>query len=140
MLIAFLTTSISSSQDYVQHIDEGIIKEWIRTIRAIGQTGNTVDFKGQTVYIGFGGLATGKRAAVALGKDKEGVIILINERNWRGQSFNQRLWTLAHELAHDLYNLGHGDIELMEEKVPEVVTSRRLNNALIELYNHINTK
>lgn len=85
--------------------------------------------------IGFGTLPNGTLALAREVYNDCEIYIVINRNEWFKTYQQKRLWIYWHEMAHDAYNLDHGEGgELMNTFAPkEKITSIRLYNALKEM-------
>lgn len=71
---------------------------------------------------------------VAVGMNAEGTILVkINANYWSKLTDNQKWYLVMHELAHDILNLEHGDIILMETPMPRYVSELMINIAKADL-------
>ena len=51
--------------------------------------------------------------------------------------YEKRAWVIYHELTHDIFNIRHGEIDLMEKVIPEYLNDMRLNRAMKELVRYL---
>lgn len=85
--------------------------------------------------IGFGTLPKGTLAQARRVYNDCEIYVVINRNEWFNAPPARRLWIYWHELAHDAYNLNHGEGgELMNPYAPnEKITPSRLYNAFKEM-------
>ena len=82
---------------------------------------------------GVAGMANG------MGND-DAVFIWISKPIWNKLTKNQREWLIWHELAHDTYDIQHGEALIMSRSIPGEVSDLILARAKYELINLINGK
>lgn len=74
---------------------------------------------------------------IAMGMFVDNVInVIISEAYWYKLSEPQRMALLWHELAHDVFNVEHGSVEIMSTSMSKIDTSN-IDNMVIELINYI---
>lgn len=85
--------------------------------------------------IGFGVLPKGTLAQARRVNNDCEIYIVINRNEWFNTYQQRRLWIYWHEMAHDAFNLKHGEGgELMNAYAPSgKITSIRLYNAMKEM-------
>ena len=85
--------------------------------------------------IGFGVLPKGTLAQARRVNNDCEIYIVINRNEWFNTYQQRRLWIYWHEMAHDAFNLKHGEGgELMNAYAPNgKITSLRLYNAMKEM-------
>lgn len=85
--------------------------------------------------IGFGTLPNGTLAQARKVYNDCEIYVVINRNEWFNAYQHRRLWIYWHEMAHDAFNLDHGEGgELMNAYAPkERITSIRLYNALKDM-------
>lgn len=68
--------------------------------------------------------------------------IQINRRYWSILNKQQRRLLMFHELSHDIFNLEHFDIELMNNPIPDkhLITDAYVNKVMKELVKHLKEK
>ena len=59
----------------------------------------------------------GKTAGVALGRNKKGVSIILDSKNWNKSSYVDKHLLIWHEVGHDYFNMTHGVNKIMEEDI-----------------------
>ena len=86
----------------------------------------------ETRTIRFGTLPSGTLAVAQQVYNDCNIDILINSKDWFNTYQQKRMWVYYHEMAHDAFNLDHGEGgELMNAYVPnDKITSLRLYNAI----------
>lgn len=72
---------------------------------------------------------TGEAAGIAHGRGEYGVFIRINKDTWSTLSAEQKHWVIYHEMAHDMFDLAHGDIKLMNPKASRNVSFNQFDSA-----------
>lgn len=71
---------------------------------------------------------------VAVGMNAEGTILVkINTEYWNELTENQKWYLVMHELGHDILDLEHGDILLMDTPMPRYVSDLMINIAKADL-------
>lgn len=86
----------------------------------------------ETRTIRFGTLPSGVLAVAQQVYNDCNIDIVINSKDWFNTYQQKRMWVYYHEMAHDAFNLDHGEGgELMNAYVPnDKITSLRLYNAI----------
>jgi hypothetical protein len=60
------------------------------------------------------------------------VNVIISER-WNTYPMAARMWVIFHELTHDIFNIEHGEIDLMQAGLPEWLESWDVDEAMDQL-------
>lgn len=86
----------------------------------------------ESYTIRFGTLPSGTLAQAREVYNDCKVDIVINRNDWFRANQQRRMWVYYHEMAHDTFNLDHGEGgELMNPSIPDSkITSLRLYNAI----------
>jgi len=81
-----------------------------------------------------------KAAAVSLGRNKEGVLIFVNESVFNTYDMRSQVWIIIHEIAHDVFNLGHSHDGVMTAEIPNAITTAMWSKSMNILKQQINHK
>jgi hypothetical protein len=92
---------------------------------------------GSLVMIKFSSDMRPNLLGIAWGMGHSSTIININSRLFFSLTHQQRRLLIFHEMAHDLFNLYHGSIGLMDTPMPQFVTKDMVDKQLLELIKHI---
>ena len=76
----------------------------------------------------------GSVAGIALGMyDNSRVEVYIDKEVWRVSNSRQKKWTVYHELSHDIFNVQHCAVRLMDTTVPDNISYSLMKNSIEEL-------
>ena len=76
----------------------------------------------------------GSIAGIAMGMyDDSRVEVYIDINHWKYSSPRQRKWTVYHELTHDIFNITHCEIKIMDTSVPEQISYSLMKDSIEEL-------
>jgi len=118
------------------HVDAELKPSLQRALLELKKRGVNYDPMSESFVVMFG--RTRNRAAgVSHGKNKDGVLIFINEDVFRGYDIRTRVWVMIHELAHDVYNLEHKDTGVMTVEVPNIINKKLWEESLTNLIEDI---
>lgn len=92
---------------------------------------------GSLVMIRFSSDMRSRVLGIAWGMNHNTTLININSRLFFSLSHQERRLLIFHEMAHDVFNLHHGSIGLMDTPMPLNVTKDMVDSYMIELINHI---
>lgn len=92
---------------------------------------------GSLVMIRFSSDMRANVLGVAWGMTHDITLIDINSRLFFGLTHQERRLLIFHEMAHDLFNLRHGSVGLMDTPMPRVVTKDMVDAYILELIKHI---
>jgi hypothetical protein len=92
---------------------------------------------GSLVMIRFSSDMRPRILGIAWGMNHNTTIININSRLFFGLSHQERRLLVFHEMAHDVFDLHHGSIGLMNTPMPLNVTKGMVDSYMVELINHI---
>lgn len=115
-------------------VDRDLIHFVVSFEQELGKRGVEIDWNYQDIVIRFANIGRKDILGVAHGMNHNtDISIAINSNSWKYLSYNQKKWVMWHELAHDLFNYKHYDIELMMTSIPEYVERSDLNRVVTEL-------
>ena len=104
---------------------------------AMSNAGIEINY-GSIVVIKFSSHMNPKVLGMAIGMTHDtSTIININSRLFFSLTHQQRRLLIFHEMAHDVFNLYHGSIGLMDTPMPKYVTKDMVDGHLLELIKHI---
>jgi hypothetical protein len=90
----------------------------------------------QAISITVGTLPSGV-LGIAMGMFVDNVVtVIISDAYWYKLSESQRRALLWHELAHDLFNVEHGSVEIMSTSMSKIDTNN-IDQMVAELINYI---
>ena len=144
MAIIGLTTDIKRLESRMVEVDmrirsASIDKELIPFVmefdRVMQDAGIDVQY-GSLVVIQFKLMRHGL-LGVAHGMNHNVTMININPREWVRLSTQDKRMVIFHEMAHDVFNLHHGSIGLMDTPMPMFVTKDKVDSYMVELIKHI---
>ena len=92
---------------------------------------------GSLVMIRFSSDMRPNILGIAWGMGHDTTIININVKQFFNLTHQQRRLLIFHEMAHDVFNLHHGSIGLMDTPMPMFVTKGMVDDYMIELINHV---
>ncbi len=92
---------------------------------------------GSLVMIRFSSDMSPNILGIAWGMNHNTTIININSNLFFNLSHQQRRLLIFHEMAHDVFNLHHGSIGLMDTPMPMFVTKDKVDSYMVELIKHI---
>ena len=81
-----------------------------------------------------------KYLGVARGMWMPTVVNVIISQRWDRYPMAARKWVIFHELTHDIFNIEHGEIDLMEAGLPEWLDSWEVEEAMDELVRFLKTE
>ena len=61
----------------------------------------------------------------------------INVNSWQALTHQQRRLVMFHELSHDVYNLKHFDVTLMNTPMPRNITKQKVDLWIKELVEYL---
>lgn len=132
LMSLFLSCSSAPSQD-VDFTFLKYVQDYHRN------TGKTI--WGRYVSVQFDNKMPWGVAGMANGMNNDDIVFIwISKPIWNILSENQREWLIWHELAHDTFNIQHGETLIMSRSIPENVSDLILAKAKYELINLINGK
>lgn len=115
-------------------VDNTLIPYVVKFERELNKRGVEINWDYQDIRIMFFNIKRLDILGIADGMNHNtDIAIRININMWNSLSTNQKLWVMWHELAHDLFNYKHYDLELMMTSVPEHITVSDLNRVINEL-------
>ena len=136
-LYVFLISAItgySQPKKNTFFVDNELIPYVAKFELELSKRGVEIEWNYQDIRIKFSNIRRADILGIAYGmNDNTNISIGINIHTWKYLSHNQKLWVMWHELAHDLFNYKHYDIELMITSVPEYVGQSDLNRVVNEL-------
>ena len=134
VLLISAITGYSQPKTNTFFVDNELIPYVIKFEKELNKRGVEIDWNYQDIRIMFSNIRRPDILGIAYGMNNNtNIAIGINIHTWKYLSDNQKLWVMWHELAHDLFNYKHYDIELMMTAVPEYVGSSDLNRVVNEL-------
>lgn len=92
---------------------------------------------GSLVMIRFSSDMRSRVLGMAWGMNHNTTLININSRLFFSLSHQERRLLIFHEMAHDVFNLHHGSIGLMNTPMPKHVTKGMVDSYIVELIKHI---
>lgn len=133
ILITSALVGYSQPKENLFFVDEQLIPYIVEFERELNKRGVEIEWEYQDIRVVFGGLRPDV-LGIAHGMNHDtDISIRINKSSWRYLTRNQKYWVMYHELAHDLFNYKHYDLELMMREVPQDVYSSDLNRVVNEL-------
>tara|TARA_B110000285_G_scaffold207356_1_gene246665 strand:- start:335 stop:790 length:456 start_codon:yes stop_codon:yes gene_type:complete len=80
----------------------------------------------------------GSIAGIAIGMyDDSKVEVYIDVNHWKYSSPRQRKWTVYHELSHDIFNITHCEVTIMDTVVPDQISYSLMKNSIEELMTYL---
>ena len=80
----------------------------------------------------------GSIAGIAMGMfDDSRVEIYIDIDHWINSSQRRRRWTVYHELTHDIFNITHCEVTIMDTVVPDYISYGLMEDSIEELMNYL---
>jgi hypothetical protein len=134
ILITLLMNSSLLAQCDFKFIEKDFVPYVSNFHKYLIKNGVEADFT-QRLVIVYGD--TGEATGVAHGRGEHGVFIRINKNIWHTLSTEQKHWVIYHELAHDMFDLGHGNIKLMNPEASRNVSFTKFDNARKEFIEHV---
>lgn len=93
---------------------------------------------GKTVVISFDYDFPPRLLGVAFGMFiDEATFIHINGNAWRNLTEQDRRMTIFHELCHDVYNIEHGEITIMNTPKPFYISKKMVDDGMKELVEYL---
>lgn len=90
------------------------------------------------VRIKFGMTMPSRVLGIAWGMDIDNITFIeINFNSWRFLSYQEKRLVMFHELTHDVFNIEHFEIELMNTPKPECVTKENVDLWMEELVDYL---
>ena len=74
-----------------------------------------------------------KYLGVARGMWMPNLVFININPNWNNRDMSTRKWVMFHELTHDIFNIEHGEIDLMAARCPEYLSRYDVDDAMDEL-------
>ena len=134
VLLISTITGYSQPKTNTFFVDNELIPYVVKFERELNKRGVEIDWNYQDIRIKFSNIRRPDILGIAYGMNNNtNIAIGINIHTWKYLSDNQKLLVMWHELAHDLFNYKHYDIELMMTAIPEYVGSSDLNRVVNEL-------
>jgi hypothetical protein len=118
------------------YIDKGLQPYVIEFDHIIYNSGIDINY-GSLVLIKFSDRLQDNILGIAWGMNHDVTVIDINRRQFYRLSLQERRLVIFHEMAHDVFNLEHGSIDLMAPTKPKEVTKELVDAYIAELIKHI---
>jgi len=134
VLLISAITGYSQPKTNTFLVDRELIHFVVSFEQELSKRGAEVDWSYQDIVIRFCYINNRDILGIAYGMFHDtDISIGINKSSWNELSYNQKKWVMWHELAHDLFNYKHYDLELMMKSVPQHVLTSDLNRVVNEL-------
>ena len=92
---------------------------------------------GSLVMIRFSSDMPDRILGIAWGMGHNTTIININSQYFHKLTHQEKRLVIFHEMAHDLFNLRHGSVGLMNTPMPKNVNKEMVDAHMVELIKHI---
>ena len=136
-IFATLFLSMSINAQSIIHVDNSLRMPLQRALLELKKIG--VDYNPMSEpFILMYGKTRNKAAAASLGRHKEGVLILVNQSVFNSYDIRTKVWIMIHELAHDVFDLGHTEDGVMIAEIPNAITVDKWKKSMNILKEQIN--
>ena len=115
----------------------------VEYIKLLEDAGIKLPFGKDLLIIDFTSSLPFRVLGVAWGMNIDNItFIQINRNYWNHLNKQQRRLLMFHELSHDVFNLEHFDVELMNTPIPDeyLITDAYVNKVMKELIKHLKEK
>jgi hypothetical protein len=138
ILMSIFTSYGAEHKPKYVSIDRDLIPYVIQFDNMARARGVDIDWEYMDLNIRFANIRRSEILGVARGMHHAtSVNIMINQNQWKRHTSNQKLWIMFHELAHDLFDIEHNEIELMMTRLPRFVSQSDLNRVMWELVEYL---
>lgn len=132
-VITLLTTSLSSAQHRIDNRLKPYVQEYFDLLDA-----NDIKYDTPTILIRVAQPFKGiDYLGIALGMNDDTLVYIKISPRFFDLDRNTRRWVMFHELSHDIFNLKHGSIELMNKKVYDYTDFKTLERSKKELIKYL---
>lgn len=116
-----------------------LLSPYVLEYKAILEEGGVdIPWGKDLVRVTFGVELPQQVLGVAWGMDVDNITLVeINFGNWLQLTHEQRRLVMFHELTHDVFNLEHFDIVLMNTPMPENITKQKVDLWMEELIEYL---
>ena len=140
LTFATLFLSMSINAQSIIHVDNSLRMPLQRALLELKKVGVDYDPMSEPFILMYG-KTRNQAAAASLGRHKDGVLILVNQSVFDSYDIRAQVWIIIHELAHDVFDLGHTEDGVMIAEIPNAITVdmwKKSMNILKEQINNTN--
>ena len=136
---AIYNQSMERSNETEVVVINSLLSPYVLEYKAILEEGGVdIPWGKDLVRVTFGVELPQQVLGVAWGMDVDNITLVeINFGNWLQLTHEKRRLLIFHELTHDIYNIEHFDISLMNTPMPENVTKLKVDTWMQELVKHL---
>ena len=138
-IFATLFLSMSINAQSIIHVDNSLRMPLQRALLELKKVGVNYDPISEPFILMYG-KTRNKAAAASLGRHKDGVLIFVNQSVFDGYDMRTKVWIIIHELAHDVFDLGHTEDGVMIAEIPNAITMDMWRQSMNILKEQINNR
>ena len=138
-IFATLFLSMSINAQSIIHVDNSLRLPLQRALLELKKVGVDYDPMSEPFILMYG-KTRNQAAAASLGRHKDGVLILVNQSVFDSYDIRAQVWIIIHELAHDVFDLGHTEDGVMIAEIPNAITMDMWRQSMNILKEQINNR
>ena len=139
LTFATLFLSMSINAQSIIHVDNSLRMPLQRALLELKKVGVDYDPMSEPFILMYG-KTRNQAAAASLGRHKDGVLILVNQSVFDSYDIRAQVWIIIHELAHDVFDLGHTEDGVMIAEIPNAITMDMWRQSMNILKEQINKR
>ena len=139
LTFATLFLSMSINAQSIIHVDNSLRMPLQRALLELKKVGVDYDPMSEPFILMYG-KTRNQAAAASLGRHKDGVLILVNQSVFDSYDIRAQVWIIIHELAHDVFDLGHTEDGVMIAEIPNAITMDMWRQSMNILKEQINNR